>query len=590
MLNVLSVSAGGDAERLRRAEVSLLEQGFVEVVRFAHGEVALRGWSTEHTATDARASSWARTEQGFACCVGPLWYRGRFGREALLRLLDDADPRPAPDVSMRRGAGLPGGIDAAQIRGSHAVFLRRNDSAWLWNDAPGFVHIFSVGDGEFHSTSWLAARAYSGNTEIDEDAAIEYVLLGASHSEQTVAAGVRTTPLGHAIELRSRRQHRWLSPRDWASEGRPASADAAAEEIVAHLRTVFGEIDEAFPGRTRAALSGGFDSRLIVAGLLDQQARPELFVYGDASSSDVAIATRVAQAEGLCLSVIDKAALNAQRSAPDLDELVEAARFFDGLPNDGILDPGADRQTRLAQSADGYIALNGGGGEIFRNFFHLRDRPYHPASIVRAFYRGFDARCLRRARALDRYQERLASSIARSVGRAGPDGRLGRDEIERVYPLFRCRYWMGVNNGIALRSGYFATPLVDLQSVRMASALPLAWKNAGALQSRLIDSLHPGVARHRSGYGFHFGDGPDARSRRSDWATRVRPVLVRPLINATRRRLQRARVPGDLLARYRALLRGEWRLDPALDLTRLSDEATFSRALAVEIVARGLVG
>src|SRR5690606_29029405 len=198
--------------------------------------------------------------------------------------------------------------------------------------------------------------------------------------------------------------------------------------------------------------------------------------------------------------------------------------------------------------------------------FHLPDRPYHPENIVRAFYRTFDTRCLRRPRALGRYQERLAASIARSVGSVGSDGRLSRQQIERVYPLFRCHYWMGVNNGIALRSGYFATPLVDLPLVRMASAVPLAWKNAGALQSRLIDLLHPGIARHPSNYSFRFSEGPDSHARRSDWATRMRPVIARPLISATRRRLQRAGVPKNLLVRYRALLGGDWRLDALLDL------------------------
>lgn len=588
LLNALSVSIGGDTEGLRRAAASLRGQGFVEALRFDWNDVALRGWR----ALDAREvegheeSCSVRTADGFACCVGPLWYRGAFGREALQRLIDDANARRPCGPG---GVALPGRIDATCLRGSHAIFLQRGDSAWLWNDAPGFVHVFGTDDGRFHSTSWLAARAYMGNSEIDEDAAIEYVLLGASHSERTVAAGVQQLPLGHAVNLPSRRLHRWLPAEAWACEVPPRSEDEAKEAIAAHLRTVFDEIATAFRGRTRAALSGGFDSRMIVAGLLDRGERPELFVYGDASSSDVAIALEVARAEGLPLSAVDKDALNARLRPPDLDALVASARFFDGLPNDGVLDPGADRQTRIAQSADGHIALNGGGGEIFRNFFHLPDRPFAPRNVVRAFYRTFDARCLRRPRALERYQRRLADSIARSVGGTGADGRLQRQQIERVYPLFRCHYWMGVNNGVAVRSGWFATPLVDLELVRLASTLPLSWKNAGALQSRLIEALHPGIARHRSSYGFRFSEGPDARARRSEWATRIRPVLARPLINATRRRLQGVGVSANLLSRYRALLPGEWRLDPALDLQRLPDEAAFSRALSVELLARGLV-
>lgn len=587
MLNALSVSIESDAEQVRRAETSLAAQGFVPAVRFDWETVSLRGWTTGDTALPEEHIDAVRLDDGFSCCVGPLWYRGAFGRDALLRLLRDAGPNAT--VSGAGATDLPGAIEADEIRGCHAIFLQRGASAWLWNDAPGFVHVFGSSDGRFHSTSWLAARAYEGSNRIDEGAAVEYVLLGASHSERTVAAGVERLGLGQAIDLRHRRPHRWLAPEAWHGKDRIRSADQAREALVVHLRKVFAEIASAFPQRTRAALSGGFDSRLIVAGLLEQHEQPDLFVYGDASSSDVAIATEIAHSEGLRLQAIDKGALNAQLGIPDLEELVSSARFFDGLPNDGVLDPGADRRTRIAQSADGHIALNGGGGEIFRNFFHLPDRPFRPVNVVRAFYRGFDARVLRGPRALSTYQARLADSIAHCVGGADEDGRLSREQIERVYPLFRCHYWMGVNNGVALRSGYFATPLVDLPAVRVACSLPLAWKNAGALQSALIDALHPGIARYRSSYGFRFSDGPSASARRSEWATRIRPVIARPLINATRRRLQGAGIPPSVLGRYRAMLDGEWRLDSVLDLQRLSDEAAFSRAVSVELVARGLV-
>jgi asparagine synthase (glutamine-hydrolysing) len=68
----------------------------------------------------------------------------------------------------------------------------------------------------------------------------------------------------------------------------------------------------------------------------------------------------------------------------------------------------------------------------------------------------------------------------------------------------------------------------------------------------------------------------------------ARPVFARPLINATRRRLQAQRVSADMLARYRALLPGEWRMDPVLDLGCLPDNQALGRALAVEIAWRKL--
>jgi hypothetical protein len=57
-----------------------------------------------------------------------------------------------------------------------------------------------------------------------------------------------------------------------------------------------------------------------------------------------------------------------------------------------------------------------------------------------------------------------------------------------------------------------------------------------------------------------------------------------------RRRVHKQVVASDMIAHSRALLPGEWRLDPLLDLDRLPDNAAFGRALAIEVVWRGLLG
>jgi asparagine synthase (glutamine-hydrolysing) len=118
----------------------------------------------------------------------------------------------------------------------------------------------------------------------------------------------------------------------------------------------------------------------------------------------------------------------------------------------------------------------------------------------------------------------------------------------------------------------------------------LAWKNAGKLESRLIERFHHSIADLPSSYGFRFSDGPGRFARLTEWANCMRPVFARPFINALRRRLNKTGTSGDMIARYRSLLPGEWRLDPILDLERLPDNAAFSRALAVEIAWRKLVG
>lgn len=576
MLNALSLLlAGGSQDARQRAARSMERQGFLPASQFAWDDGILDTWS--HPSQHGVENCEVRTSSGVACCVGPLWYRGQFGSDALRRLLDDTR--------------ADGHVDELQLRGNFALFLRTAGHCLLLNDVLGFVRVYVSADGLFYSTSWLATCAYAGSVEIDESAAAEYVLLGASHSNRTVARGVTTLPLAHAIDLGQRRLLPRLSPNVWNDVEVPASFDAAVDRICDHLRIVGREVATAFAGRTHAALSGGFDSRLIVAGLLACGSTPETFVYGDPGSEDVRIARQVADGVGLALTVVDKGVLNRKAPLPDLGRLVRNGLFFDGLPNDGIYDSGADRDTRLAQNADGCIALNGGGGEIFRNFFHLPDRPLRAADVVRTFYRGFDPRVFRRPDGLANWVERLASSIGSSLSLEGPTARqaLDRRQVELIYPLFRCHHWMGVNNSVSIRHGYYATPLMDLNTVRLAWQLPMAWKNAGRLESALVTKLHHRIADQPSAYGFRFSDGPGLRAHCKEWSTCARPVFARPYINAARRRLRKLGVAPSLMAHCRTLLPGEWRLDPVLDLKRLPDDHAFARALAVELAWRELV-
>ncbi len=580
MLNALSVALGAegdDGDAAVRAARSLAQQGFVPAWRHAWAGGSVQAWS--QPAQREAPDCFVHAADGAACCVGPIWYRGAFGVEALRRLLDEVSGRdPAPD------------LDESMLRGNFVLFLAKGGRAWLLNDAPGFARLYVSADGRFYSTSWLATRAWNGDAGIDEAAAIEYVLLGAAHSDRTVARGVTKLALGHAIDLGEGRPVSRFPMGLWAGARTFDSIEAGVSALEAHLRCVFGEIAAAFPDRVSAALSGGFDSRLIVAALLAQRERPKLFVYGRPDSEDVPIATEVARAEGIALRAVDKEALDRGLPEAGLDELVRSALFFDGLPNDGIDDRGADRRTRVEQSAGGALALNGGGGEIFRNFFHLPDRRYRARDIVRAFYRGFDPSVFRRRDGLAAYEADMTASIARTVGldAAEAGSLLAREQVELVYPLFRCHHWMGLNNSVALRHGAFMTPLVDLRTIRDACMLPLAWKNAGRLEARLVTALHRGIASRPSAYGFAFSAGPDLRARWTEWSTGMRPICARPLINAARRRLHGQRASVPLAGRYRALLPGEWRLDGVLDLARLPDDASLARAMSVELVSREL--
>lgn len=576
MINALSVvldNAKDDATR--RVATSFERQGFVNIMQYKWRGGLLTAWC--HVAQRHAENCIVPLTNGIACCVGPMWYRGDFGVLGLQRMIRDIQLREKYDEEV--------------LDGNFAIFFHNGTQSWLLNDALGIVRIYASADNCFYSTSWLATCAYMGTPELHEEAAIEYVLLGAVHSNGTQAQGVNSLPLARIFDIETRGTRARFQKQMIGDDVQYTSFDEAADTCVHRLRKVFTVIAAQFSGRINAALSGGYDSRLIIAGLLASEVQPKLFVYGDKNAKDVAIARDVAQALNMPISVIDKALLNRGLPSINLDCLVHNALFFDGLPNDGIYDAGADRQTRLAQNADGWIALNGGGGEIFRNFFHLPDRDLHLYDVVRAFYRGFDKQVFRKPAMFASFEERLVESMSDTLVDSGVNWSttLDRHQVELIYPLFRCHYWMSVNNSVAMRHGYYVTPLVDLQSVRLAYRLPLTWKNAGKFESCLITKLNHAAAKQISTYGFRFSDGPNRLARFTEWLTCIRPISVRPQINALRRRLHGVQVESEMLHDLRRILPGEWRIDSLLDLRQLPDNGALARASAIELVWRHIL-
>src|SRR5699024_11685261 len=83
MLNALSVLLqGGSREGAQRAADSMRSQGFLGASpRFEWAGGLLETWV--HPSQRNSGASDVRAGGGIACCVGPLWYRRRFGRDGL---------------------------------------------------------------------------------------------------------------------------------------------------------------------------------------------------------------------------------------------------------------------------------------------------------------------------------------------------------------------------------------------------------------------------------------------------------------------------------------------------------------------------
>ncbi|MFT5175370.1 MAG: hypothetical protein ACI8W7_003560, partial [Gammaproteobacteria bacterium] len=219
---------------------------------------------------------------------------------------------------------------------------------------------------------------------------------------------------------------------------------------------------------------------------------------------------------------------------------------FDGWPPSGIFDSGVDLMTRRARASGERLMLNGGGGEIFRNFFYLPGCVHSAREVVHSFYNRYAPSWCTAEFDERRYTQALQDKLLEAVG---VDRSMSRADVEYAYPVFRCGFWMGRNNAINNRLGWSMTPFIDRDLVHCAVRLPLSQKNHGRFEAAMIRAVSPQLARYSSDYGHNFSAPPPVSRVIKDWLTFLRPPAVRRFTYRVRFR-QPQPVPKLLGAAY----------------------------------------
>ena len=547
-------------DNIARARRSFERQAFPYAV-----ELENEHWRILSVRRSQAAEGWIQFPNGgFALLAGTLFYRDLTDRKALERLHRDVQGQK---------------LDEDALWGSFAVLLLTRTTLTAMTDRTGTFHVFSDPSEQRLSSSFLALAEALPRTTIDTTGFYDYIFQEAPHGGGSIFREIRLLPsdirlLSDGLE-KQHVQRPLAQPKSQSGE----PLDEAAARCLTVLRDRIGCLSRHYPGRIDTALSGGYDSRLILAMLREGGYRADLHVYGSESSEDVRVAKHIAKAEGLDLTVTNKGE-RALVAADDYADLVAQNFFaFDGYPNDGIFDNGADLATRLERANGDRIALNGGGGEIYRNFFYLPDRPYTAQEIAWSFFSQYDPRLCTPRFSNRGYQASLAQRIA-ECARARGDVRLNRDQVEFLYPYFRCRYWMGRNNSVNNRLGFAATPFIEHAVIDSALQVPLQHKTLGLLQARMITKVDPALAAYPSAYGYSFDREPPLSYRLKYLGTYLRPPSLRRFTYRLRRQPP---VPKQLLSPYREAVLGELAyVQDYLQVERLTDPGQLSRALTAE--------
>jgi hypothetical protein len=422
-----------------------------------------------------------RGDGDFIAQTGTFYFQGKTGRAALDALYDSFDGKRFP---------------WSECRGHFAVILSWRRRVFLATDALGAYKVYHDRERRFFSSSFVAVQQTQPRVTIDKQGCYEYAWDGATFGEKTFFNEIRMLPKGMLLELTP--EPRVLS--EWNLEPSPpvtASFEDTAQRCASGLRALFRTYVGA-GGPFRLPLSGGYDSRLLLALLLDAGVKPELFIYGRADSAEVRLARQVADGEHLRLEQIDK---TRKVSALGIEERMQrASHCLDGWSEDGLFDNGADADDRCARAAGDRLLFNGSVGEIYRNFFNLPDGRYQLRHLVWAFYSYFAPHACTSAFDVEEYEARMIADMRRAIC-TGADW-VTRDQIEALYPLHRGRYWTAREAAVNNRFGRALFPFLEACVIQGTESIPIAYKAYGRLEARIIQIIRPSLANYPTTRGF----------------------------------------------------------------------------------------
>jgi asparagine synthase (glutamine-hydrolysing) len=453
--------------------------------------------------------------------AGTLTCDGKIGEAALQTLLE------MPDLEKP---------DWSRLGGHFVALVHRDGRSFVFTDYFGAFQLFHDAESRLFSTSLLAAVDCLPRLSFHRQGVYEFAFNVVPIGNDTVFEELKLLGPDRVVELvrDGVSSHAVDKPLPAETERRPLqdALDASRDRLLAVLRPYAN----AFPDRIFCPLSGGLDSRLVLAGLRGVGALPSLFVYGDPDDEDVMVAKAIAEAEGTPLDWWDKQ--NWRR--PTLDEFPEQVernfQAYDGLaPFGALFENGANDAARVARHRDGALSASGGCGEIYRNFFYLPDRPFKAADVARVFFARYRVADLTSEFDEADFLRGLEDKILASLDCAGERGRLPRQLVEQVYPRVRCRSAFGREISLEARDGAYVMPFLDQHVVAEAVKLPLHVKNAGAFEAQLLAMIDPALAAHPSVYGHDFLEPPSRRHRFAEWSTRIRPAWLRQRSYALRR-------------------------------------------------------
>lgn len=286
-----------------------------------------------------------------------------------------------------------------------------------------------------------------------------------------------------------------------AAEPEPLAAPAAVRRHGELLRTAVSGFLDTHPG-TVLELSGGLDSRTVLAAIPPERRREvRALTLGHPGSTDVAVATGLAQRYRMAHQVIDLTAMAAIEPAAAYQAAMTAAERLDGLGSP----LGAAALDWVERQVGTDPRLGGHGGELARGAYYMqRQHPRVEPGLV-------DRLAAWWVTANNAVPDEVLQPAFAAYSRAATRQRLRETfaayhtdwltATDEFYLRERLHRWAGLTLTDAASHRVVANPLLDPEVLTVVRGVPREQRSGSRYAARLLDWLDTDLARLPLGSG-----------------------------------------------------------------------------------------
>jgi len=503
-------------------------------------------------------------ENNFLIVVGTFIYNGEVGTNSLKEFFTNFSDKT---------------IDFSKLLGHYCVIINKNAQMCIFNDYEGIYHIYSNIDKSCFSNSFLALSKVIPQKTLSVQEIYEYLFYGTFYGDKTILKEINLLSNKEICKIFPQNvNHTKKYSSFW--ETCDLTPDSNIEKVSRNIIEYFRSLRDNFQNNIIMGLSGGFDSRLMLASLLANDIKPKVYVSGEENSLDYNISKMISENENLDFTNYRESLENKLATEEFREFIIDKFFNIDCFGNSGLFSFVINMDFLNSQKA--LLNLNGGAGEIYRNLWYLKDKNLTVNNILKSVYYNFDIKICSNHFDRSTFFQTLEDKIKFICDIR--DENLNPTVIQSVYPSFELKYFAGKVISYLNQYSYSLLPFSEVRFTRESNRIPLKYKEAGIFEAALINKINPKIASYISVYGHNFSDEIKLRHKLYDIFLINTPFFIRPILWKIKSKMKALDKPYYLSKQYlKSIFESEeFIMKKYVKLNLIKDTATYSRALTLE--------